>query len=143
MSILKMTDSSYKQIDINTQIASDEIQEYDPEYYWYNVTNNEYLGKYINSRKLNKSNGQESYHQFENGLAGGCNWVLIGSNYSETLPNIIKRVISNKNLVEIKEKALLLRKIADDARKTMEETEQVARLVEAELLEIKMYIDSK
>ena len=137
-----MTEPSYKHIDINSEITSDDVQEYDPEYYWYNVTNNEYLGKYKNSRKFSKSNGQESYHQFENGLAGGCSWVLIGSNYSETLPNIIKRVVNNKKLVELKEKAIVARKIADEARKTAEEIEQVARLVEAELLEIKMYIDS-
>jgi hypothetical protein len=143
MIIFKMTEPLYKQIDINSEISCDEIQEYDPEYYWYNVTDNEYLGKYKNSRKFSKSNGEESYHQFENGLAGGCSWVLIGSDYSETLPNIIKRVINNRKLVELKEKAIVARKIADEARKTMEETEQVARLVEAELLEIKMYIDSK
>ena len=133
----------YKQIDINGEISSDDVQEYEPEYYWYNVTNNEYLGKYKHSRKFSKSNGEESYHQFENGLAGGCNWVLIGSDYSETLPNIIKRVINNKKLVDVKEKAILARKIADEARKNAEETEQIARLVEAELLEIKTYILSE
>ena len=102
-----MTEPPYKQIDINSEITSDDVQEYDPEYYWYNVTNNEYLGKYKNSRKFSKSNGEESYHQFENGLAGGCSWVLIGSNYSETVPNIIKRVINNKKLVELKEKTIV------------------------------------
>jgi len=138
-----MTEPSYKQIDINSEISSDEIQEYNPEYYWYNITTNEYLGKYVNSRNLNKSNGQESYHQFENGLAGGCCWILRGSEYREIKPNSIKRVINNKNLVEVKEKAVLARKIADEARKNAEETEQIARLVEAELLEIKTYILSE
>lgn len=138
-----MEEQIQKQININNLISSDDIKEYDQGYYWYNVTNNEYLGKYVNSRTFNKSNGQESYHQFENGLAGGCCWMLIGSEYREIKPNTIKRVINNKILVEIKEKALLARKIADEARKTMEETEHIAKLIEAELLEIKTYILSE
>jgi hypothetical protein len=138
-----MEEPIQKEISVNNVISSDDIKEYDQGYYWYNMSTNEYLGKYVNSRNINKSNGQESYHQFENGLAGGCCWMLIGSEYREIKPNAIKRVINNKVLVDIKEKALLARKIADEARKTMEETEHIAKLVEAELLEIKTYILSE
>ena len=111
-------------------IRADFIKNYDPAFYWYNVTKKKFLGKYIETIRTEGPYGSSCYHKFVHGNAGGYSYYWGGHDIvSES--DIIKQVISdNKEVVEASENAARLAAEAQTlmaaALKKVEEAKAVA-----------------
>ena len=99
------------EIDCNT------IKDYNPAFYWYNVTTKKFLGKYIETIRTEGPYGSSCYYKFVHDNAGGYSYYRAGSYDISTRPDIIKQVISdNKEEVEAAENAA---RLAEEAQTLM------------------------
>jgi hypothetical protein len=91
------------------EISFGTIKNYNPEFYWYNVTKKEFLGKYIETIMTEGPYGSSCYHKFVHGTACVYSHCWGGEYDISSGSDIIKQVISdNKEEVEASENAARL-----------------------------------
>jgi hypothetical protein len=97
------------------EISCNTIKDYNPEFYWYNVTEKNFLGKYIET--ISSKDGSSCYYKFVHGDARGYSNYRLDDYEINTKPDIIKQVISdNKEEVEEAENAA---RLAEEAQTLM------------------------